>query len=100
MVWPEGVMRQTVLPTSSATRSAPFLAMATPAGSSARIAVRSQEAAQDIHGRTTRSAFREGNEHDLIAAGRLAIPRTVLPNKRAALELLRKQHAARECETE
>src|SRR4029078_4157328 len=49
----------------------------------ARLAVGVDEAAQHLHWLARRTAIREGNENDVVAAQRPAIPRAVLADERA-----------------
>ena len=56
-----------------------------------RVSVRQQESAQEILGRAGRLPIAKRNEHHLVTRARLAVPRSVLANKRTSAIVSRKE---------
>ena len=81
------VTRQTVLPTSSATSRAPLRVDATPTGRPRALPSSSTKPASTSSGRPAGLPSTERHEDHLVAAAWPAVPRAVLPDEHALLEL-------------
>ena len=96
-----GVTRQMRLPTSSATSNPPRPSTATPTGRPSALPLLVEEAGQDLFGLVAAGPpAGERDEDHAVAGRRLAIPRAVLADERAAAIALRQQVAAIEHEPE
>ena len=95
-----GTTRQTLLPTSSATSSAPPLSIATPTGRPSALSSSLRNPVRMSCGRAGRLAVRERHEDHLVAAARLAVPRAMLADEGAVLHFGAEQVAGVEGQAE
>ena len=91
-----GATRHTILPTSSATSSAPERSMATPTGRPCAVSSSLHKSRQHIDRLAARLAVGERHEDHLVAAARTAVPRSVQADKGAVAIALRHQLAVGE----